>query len=1036
MDEDLSAAAFGLKMREILQQLNILVTVALLALINPLSVTADPVTAFLATWYGALALSAAVSAASYGINYLLRPKPKPQDKGKLQGDIQLSNVGEDIPITEIYGGRQRDNLGGIRTGLTCVWASPIRKVVVTVPGGGGGGKGGPRAQPGTENHYYQDFAFLAGFGPLKVLDLRANSDLLYSDYTFEGLPEGTKYEAETATLGGATFIISDAECSGGQGITTNNASGGGCTLGGITRLASEEAYRKFYISYKSRAISGDDLFTFSINSDSYSIYLPNSNGDVATIMVTVNLNVGSNTLTFLIRGGVDAPILDCFHVGYPILIDPDCPDPANPDCDGCFISGMRDPNYSSPSATFNNVTLATTGTLPDPCIQYNYQPQYSSTGVLDVTVANNVQIRIYEGNSTQTADPLLQAYFEPRYGAGSTPAYRHRCLIVIENFETTKFGGNMPNFTALLEHRDVKDLCEMYKIRAAKAGLQPLEYNFDDLNDVPLRGFAITSIQAPKAEMEVLNRIFDADIIQDANGVVKGVLPTYAVERTIPVDELDVVENWTPESSDQSPPVPVERTVRPDEELPDYLGVSFFDATRPGETAERHASRQTRASDGRANIETNLVMLPIEAEKFAVRELQKMWAQKDPMKIRTFWKHCRVTPSTVIQVEELDGANSKMLVQSVQGLIPSVYEITGVSCDFDELAPRPFETGFASRDIEKAEKLARFPTPAVVIGTVIDLMQFRSSENVPGVYVASAVYDQHYRWKGATLAWERDTGWETLTALPDQCTMGRTTGALGAVPGGWTPGAWDDTNSLQITLYYGELESLTDAQVLDRNNVLVVGDEVIAFGTAVLNNATTNTWTVSHLQRRLNGVAVTHGANERAVLMNSAVKFVPLDITEVGQARNYSFLAGGQSPADSLTTSHTFTNAVTGSTSSNSVSATASEALAAGDVVSFHLDSSVLKVRKADASDDTRLADGYVRTAVSSGATATVYTEDGTVVTGLTGLTIGTEYFLSETAGAITATAPTTTGAIVQRVGKALSATTLLFRPQVIAEIE
>lgn len=116
--------------------------------------------------------------------------------------------------------------------------------------------------------------------------------------------------------------------------------------------------------------------------------------------------------------------------------------------------------------------------------------------------------------------------------------------------------------------------------------------------------------------------------------------------------------------------------------------------------------------------------------------------------------------------------------------------------------------------------------------------------------------------------------------------------------------------------------------------------------------------------------------------------------------------------------------------------AIASESLVAGNMVSFHLDSSILKVRKADASDDTKLCDGFVADNYSIGATATIITSAGTEVTGLSGLTIGTEYFLSETAGAITDTAPTTSGAIIQRIGKALSATTLLLRLQVIAEIE
>lgn len=107
----------------------------------------------------------------------------------------------------------------------------------------------------------------------------------------------------------------------------------------------------------------------------------------------------------------------------------------------------------------------------------------------------------------------------------------------------------------------------------------------------------------------------------------------------------------------------------------------------------------------------------------------------------------------------------------------------------------------------------------------------------------------------------------------------------------------------------------------------------------------------------------------------------------------------------------------------------ASENLSAGDLVNVWNDSGTAKVRKADASSTAKRAHGFVLSAVTSGNNATVYME-GTV-TGLSSLTLGGNYFLSgSTAGAITTTAPSTAGHIVQQVGVALSATELSFEPQ------
>ena len=103
---------------------------------------------------------------------------------------------------------------------------------------------------------------------------------------------------------------------------------------------------------------------------------------------------------------------------------------------------------------------------------------------------------------------------------------------------------------------------------------------------------------------------------------------------------------------------------------------------------------------------------------------------------------------------------------------------------------------------------------------------------------------------------------------------------------------------------------------------------------------------------------------------------------------------------------------------------TASEALSAGDLVNIH-NSSGAKVRKADATTSGKEAHGFVLAGVSNGASATVYFE-GTI-TGLSGLTAGVQY-LATTAGQATATAPSGSGNVVQRVGYATSTTTLNFQ--------
>ena len=107
--------------------------------------------------------------------------------------------------------------------------------------------------------------------------------------------------------------------------------------------------------------------------------------------------------------------------------------------------------------------------------------------------------------------------------------------------------------------------------------------------------------------------------------------------------------------------------------------------------------------------------------------------------------------------------------------------------------------------------------------------------------------------------------------------------------------------------------------------------------------------------------------------------------------------------------------------------APASEALNAGDWVNFWLDGATLKVRKADATTQGKEADGFVLAAVESSANATVYVAG--INNQLSGLTAGSLYYLSTTAGNETATAPSASGNVNQALGRAISATEIAFQP-------
>lgn len=111
----------------------------------------------------------------------------------------------------------------------------------------------------------------------------------------------------------------------------------------------------------------------------------------------------------------------------------------------------------------------------------------------------------------------------------------------------------------------------------------------------------------------------------------------------------------------------------------------------------------------------------------------------------------------------------------------------------------------------------------------------------------------------------------------------------------------------------------------------------------------------------------------------------------------------------------------------DTASIVSSENLTAGDFVNIWNDSGTPKVRKADATSTGKFAHGFVLASVTAPASATVYFEGtNTQVTSVT----GGRLYLSTTAGGWTATAPSSSGNVVQAIGMGLSSTTINFEPE------
>lgn len=76
-------------------------------------------------------------------------------------------------------------------------------------------------------------------------------------------------------------------------------------------------------------------------------------------------------------------------------------------------------------------------------------------------------MRFYPGDPDQLPDPMIESYL----GEGNVPAYRHTCLLAIEDFELEDFGNATPNFTAEIVEGPTS--CVGPEIEARPQGIAP-----------------------------------------------------------------------------------------------------------------------------------------------------------------------------------------------------------------------------------------------------------------------------------------------------------------------------------------------------------------------------------------------------------------------------------------------------------------------------------------------------------------------------------------------------------------------------------
>jgi hypothetical protein len=318
------------------------------------------------------------------------------------------------------------------------------------------------------------------------------------------------------------------------------------------------------------------------------------------------------------------------------------------------------------------------------------------------------------------------------------------------------------------------------------------------------------------------------------------------------------------------------------------VAVQYLDQNLAYELGSQYDRRLTGGSQEVATLDLPMVMDATEAAQVAQMVLYERWVSRNSQDISLPRKYADLEPTDVITVQT-DAAEFLLRIMEkteTGGLV----KIKTVTEDVNV-----YET--TAEGVEGPDPVEEVAYAGPTLLRLLDIPLVDDADDGTGLYAAVSGYFSG--WPGAELWVSRDNGTtfvSTATAFTTAATVGSATTVLANFSGG---NIFDEGNSVTVLLTSGSLSSATEEEVRAGANTAYLAGEPLRFKYATL--VATNTYTLSGLLRGREGTeqfVSTHAIGDPFVLMNSAVKRVPLSTSDIGLNLQFKAVTFGQRVVD------------------------------------------------------------------------------------------------------------------------------------------
>lgn len=868
-------------------------------------------------------ISLALSAASYAVQRVFGPKPPKVTRGQMQGDLFIQNADEGNPIVEIFGGAPGTAV------RSATWTN-LTKATVNNSGNlendntgsdncftdasGTGDSGGWTVQTITSGDFEISWKFGVGRSFVGLTNGSFSLDFTQWDYCLhlstEANTSGTPHPANSL------FVY--------EGSPPNKAFLDGVWAEGDTmRITCESGVVKYWHkqtliytsltapSYPLRVVASMACHDSTI--EELAIVTPGADtqGGIKTAGTVVWCKAPRKVVTKEKKGGKGAPKQTVETITYytdlailfgrgrlrlkklwanaDLIIDLDAGIGS--------ATGVVDSGAGGSTAYSQSTPPSATSGDNSPRTFWGIRLTTDPNGTMSGTVGagGGASMRWYEGNYDQLPDSLIQS----DVGAANAPAYRGMALLVIENFNISKYGG-VPTFLATVENMDYDDLAEIAGHLCDRVGIEPQDRDFSVFNGEQVRGLIVQQPQAPRQTLEVAAVPYMAQFYEAVDGLLTGCYLGGASVVTIAQNDLGMQDGDSVSTGGEMGAL-LEFSLLDDNQLPRQLNVTAFDPYKDHESITQAAYRMTGFSQGVENVSLPMALGPDEARQAAERLLYMRHVERENGALKLPWKYGYLNPTDIVQVVS-GGLTHRLRVSAINGAMPGVLEF---QCAADQLETYSQSIAGSSGTGYTPPTVA---VPVESIAFLIDSVILRDSDDRAGYYAAVAPKSAAAGWGGAVLYRDRSSGYEVVERFPAQAVAGVISGLVTSQD----PAVWDETTTITVDLYGTEatLESVTEAEVLNGANAAIIGDnQVFQFQNAVQVGGYDNRWTLSRIlwgRRGSDHSAGTYASGSRFLLLDGAVLFVENSLTELGIARNFKAVTAGFSITDTASTSFTW----------------------------------------------------------------------------------------------------------------------------------